>query len=132
MEKNISLTFTIILSLILLVAGFIAGFILKPVKLCPEPPTCPTCLSDLKMVQNWKGIASGKVKEIADRDLTLVSDKETIKISILEGAKIQFLDDRGTSEAQLTDIKKGNKVEVKFLVVSEDNLFGSLVTILSE
>jgi len=128
MEKNISLPLIIILGIILLVVGFSVGKMLAPKPKLPKP--CPACLLDSELVQNWTGIAKGKVQAITDRDVTLILDKETLTISILEGAKIQFSDDQGLKEAKFSDIAEGDNVEINFLMVTEDNLVGSLVTIL--
>jgi len=132
MEKSISITSVIVLGIILLVIGFLVGYLLRPKAVAPEvkPQTCPSCLLDSKLTQNWMGFAIGQIKEISGRDLTLSSDGETLKISVSEGARIQFLGEEGSKEADFEDVKIGKKVEIQFVVIPERNLVGSIVTIL--
>jgi hypothetical protein len=132
MDKNISLNLAIILGLIILGVGFAFGNLTRKIPACPPclpAEACPACLLDSKLTGNWVGFAKGEVKEISGRDLTLISEGETLKVSILEGARIQFLEEKGVKEAKFEDIKEGEKLEIQSVLV-EKNLFGSVVTIL--
>jgi hypothetical protein len=129
MEKNIPLSLVIILFLIILGVGFAFGNLVQKAPACPSILPSPTCLLDSKLTGNWVGFAKGEVKEISGKELTLTSEGETLKVSLLEAARIQVLKDGKITEVKFEDIKKGQKVEIQS-VLSEKKLFGSVVTIL--
>ena len=130
MEKNNSIIIAVILGIVIFGLGIGLGLMMKKIPACPKTPVSTSCLLNSKVTQNWMGFAIGEVKEIKDRDLTLTAEGETLKTSILNGARIQILENEKIDEANFLDIKKGDKVEIQFVFIQEANLLsGSVVTI---
>ena len=129
MEKNTILILAIF-GIIFLSLGFGIGLTMKKVPACNSNcPKTSACLLDSKLTGSWSGFAKGEVKEISGRDLTLTSEGETLIVSILEAARIQFLEEDKIKEAKFEDIMVGKKVQIQSLLI-EKKLLGNVVTIL--
>lgn len=131
MEKSNTIIITIILGIIIFGLGVGLGLMMKKTQPCSPVSASSSCLLDSKAIGNWVASASGEVKEFSGKNLVLVSNGETLKIFIPDGAMIQKIvsPDKAPEIANLTDIQAGKKVEVQ-LAVSDNLIIGSLVTIL--
>ena len=130
MQESNLIIIALFFLIILLGACFGLGYYFGQKK-SVEPPTCPSSLLDSKMLQMWSVFARGEVKEISNRNLTLSSNSETLKIFVPHGTRIQALTDQGATIMSFEDIKIGSKLEIKVWIPQEKTpLTATLVTIL--
>jgi len=132
MKGNISIALFVIFLLIILGVGFGLGYFFGRKRVEVEPQVCPSSLLDSKILQNWRAHARGEVGEISNRDLILISNGETLKVSVPEGVRIQSfnLETKEVKEVNFEDIKIGDKLEIQLVVTPEKKLIGGLVTVL--
>lgn len=141
-KKNLILA--VVISLIVgLAMGYIFGYILgigKTKQISTKPPEDVITLKKSKVISRYTGRADGKVSEISDRTLTLISDNETFKISIGEAANTHTIVSTGektaegaekieSKEIELKEIKVGDRVSV-FMELVNNEWQGTDITVL--
>ena len=137
---------------IALIIGGVLGFILGMAKIKQIPPKIEEKISVLKesdlmkskVLRGWTATASGKVTEISGRILTLASNGDSLKISIMEEAKIFrakliIVPPEETlaeippepEEIDFKDIKIGDRVYLMVILI-DNELKGVDVSVMSE
>jgi hypothetical protein len=125
MQESNLIIIALFFLIILFVACFGLGYYFGQKKAGSNPLVYPYSLFDLKMIRNWYALAEGEVKEISDRELTIISNGETIKVSVPENSGIQRQLDSTTSKTEMasfSDIKVGSKLNMQLEVLPKEKL----------
>jgi len=123
--------------IIALLIGIVLGY---SVKFCPEATEkAPEETEESEeqvmtfkksnVIHDWLASLSGKVTEISDRELTLLSHEDTLKIPIPEGVPIKKAVAEGeVPDIEFEEIKVGDTVDV-VATLTDDGLMALRVTV---
>ncbi len=141
MKKENLILIAVIGGVILLGIGFYLGLIYTQKQIEKTQIESPlTTLLASKVINGLKTIASGEVKEISSRNLTLSKDGDTLTVSIREDAPIyrivppeevtEIPQPIAREEIKFEEIKVGDKVSISCQLKTDATLEGNEVTIL--